>query len=294
MVAKLAFIITIMQKTTWHDFNDKWDYYDPAGSEAVFRRLLADSESREDDYRLQLKTQLARSLGLQGKFGEAHKVLDEVEQAMPPGSLVEVRYLLERGRAFNSDKQVEKAMLLFSNASSLAQQLEADFFTVDALHMLGIAAPSEVRLEWNLKAIEVAQNSADERARGWLVSLYNNTGWTLFDEKRYEEALDLFQKEIPLCEQQGKAKPLKIARWSVAKVLRVLGRVEEALAIQRELELDSPDGFTLEEIGECLLALDRPQEAAPYFRRAYDELSQIDWVAEDNERIQRLKQLAGK
>jgi len=285
-----------MPSYAWHDFNDLWDYANPAASEAKFRGFLAASESAQDkDYRLQLNTQLARALGLQGKFDEAHQLLDEVEAAMPAESLVEVRYLLERGRAFNSGKQPEKAVLLFSRASALAEQLGADFFTVDALHMLGIAAPEKSRRDWNLKAIEVAQNSLDKRARGWLASLYNNTGWTLFEEGRHAEALDLFQRAVPLREKKGEAEPLRVAKWSVAKVLRVMGRVEEALFIQRQLESEEadPDGFVLEEIGECLLALEKADEAKPYFDRAHEKLSKIDWVAEDKARIGRLKQLAG-
>jgi tetratricopeptide (TPR) repeat protein len=242
----------------WVDFNDVWDYNDPAGTEKRFRSLLDESAKTQDqDYLLQLKTQIARTLGLQGKFDEAHSFLDEVEKAMAPGSLVEVRYLLERGRALNSSKRPEAAMPLFLRASNVALALKADFYTVDALHMLGIAAPQKDRLTWNLKAIETAQES-DEKGRGWLASLYNNTGWSLFDEQRYAEALDLFQKAVPLREQQGKAEETRIAKWSVAKVLRVMGRVEEALVMQRGLVASEPDdGFINEELGECLLALGR-------------------------------------
>lgn len=283
-----------MPNYVWYDFNDLWDYGDPAATETKFREMLASNQAQDQDYELQLKTQIARTFSLRGEFDKAHKLLDEVEAVMRANSLVEVRCLLERGRTFNSGRQAEKAVLLFSRASALAEQLGADFFTVDALHMLGIAAPEKSRLGWNLKAIEVAQNSADERARGWLASLYNNTGWTLFDEGRHAEALDLFQKAVPLREEKGEAEPLRVAKWSVAKALRVLGRVGEALAIQRHLETqeDDPSGFTLEEIGECLMALDKPAEARPYFVRAYEKLQAIDWVAEDRPRIERLKQLA--
>src|SRR3990172_3476581 len=162
-----TFIISSMAANTWPDFNDLWDYNDPAATEAKFRELLAGAAAQDQDYTLQLKTQIARTFSLRGEFDEAHKLLDEVEADMPANSLVEVRYLLERGRAFNSERQAEKAVLLFSRASALAEKLGADFFTVDALHMLGVAAPKKARLDWNLKAIEVAQDSADERARGW-------------------------------------------------------------------------------------------------------------------------------
>ena len=40
------------------------------------------------------------------------------------------------------------------------------------------------------------------------------------------------------------------------------------------------DGYVLEEIGECLLALDRAVAARPYFREAYASLSQDIWLVE--------------
>lgn len=276
-----------MEPSYWATFTDEWDYNDPAGSEAKFRSLLQ-SGSVTGDEALQLKTQIARALGLQSKFDEAHAVLDEVKAAMKPGSLVDLRYLLERGRVLNSAKQAEAAMPLFLQASALAQSLQADFYTVDALHMLGIAAAAKDRLAWNLKAIAAAEQS-DEKGKGWLASLYNNTGWSLFDEGRYAEALDLFDRAVGLREQQGDHEALRIAHWCVARTLRALGRVSEALAIQRQLETGPQDGFVSEELAECLLALGRPTEAAPYFAKAHAELSQLDWVAEDSARMERLR-----
>jgi hypothetical protein len=55
--------------------------------------------------------------------------------------------------------------------------------------------------------------------------------------------------------------------------------------------LGEPDPFVEEEIGECLFALGKAEEAKPYFRQAYAALSHIDWVAEDTQRLERLKSL---
>jgi hypothetical protein len=70
----------------------------------------------------------------------------------------------------------------------------------------------------------------------------------------------------------------RIARWCVARCLRSLGCVGEALAEQRALAADleaagEVDGYIDEEIGECLLALGRDDEARPFLGRAYAELS---------------------
>ena len=53
-------------------------------------------------------------------------------------------------------------------------------------------------------------------------------------------------------------------------------------------------GFIHEEIGECLFALGRPEEARSSFATAYRTLSQDIWlVANEPDRLERLKTLAG-
>lgn len=270
-----------------------WDYNDPVGMEGKFRALLDEQSAADPTYHLQLMTQIGRALSLQKNYTDAHAILDVVEQQMAGGDVVDVRYLLERGRTYNAAGQPETAVPLFYRAYEIGRSIGVDFYAVDALHMLGIATPSEERFGWNRQSIDYANQSEQERARGWLGSLYNNTGWTLFDDGRYDEALEMFAGALAFPETRGNPENIKIARWSTAKTLRVLGRVEEALAIQHELEdPDNPDGFIIEEIAECLYALGRNEEAKPYFARAHYLLSQIDWVAADKSRIQRLQILA--
>ena len=288
-----------MNDPYWPDFNDLWDYGDPVATESLFRGLVPGAKEQAGasvearSYYLQLLTQLARTLSLQKEFDQAHQVLDQVQEEMDSGDLVEVRYLLERGRTINSAGEPERALPLFSRAAELGERLGVDFYTVDALHMLGIAASPSERLHWNLEAIALAENSPEDHARGWMGSLCNNTGWALFDEGRYGEALELFEKALAFREDQGDQEQIDIARWCVAKTMRVMGRVHEALEIQRELEdPETPDGFVEEEIAECLYALGQVEEARPYFAVAYEVLSGIDWVADDTERLQRLRALS--
>lgn len=278
----------------WPDFNDLWDYNDPAGTEVTFRDLLSDSVYPSDSsYVLQLKTQIARTLGLQRKFAEAHELLDEVEQVVTPADVASARLFLERGRLFNSAGQLADAVPLFEQALTRAQSLNAAFYEVDALHMLAIADAAH-SLEWNAQAIQQAEETSDARAHGWLGSLYNNMGWSLFDAGRYPEALDIFERALEFREEHGRPREIQIARWCVARTLRQMGRVAAALEIQRELEAaGESDGFVEEEIAECLLLLDQQPEAQIYFQRAYASLVQIDWVAEDTARLERLKALGG-
>jgi len=279
------------------EFDRLWNYGDPAATEAKFRELVPMAEaSGNADYRLQLQTQIARTLGLQGKFDEAHVVLDGVEKELTPElETVRVRYLLERGRAFNSSKKVEKARPLFVEAWELASKGGIEFHAVDAAHMLGIVEKGEDALAWSEKAMAYAEKAKDPRARGWLPTLYNNIGWTYHDMGDYEKALVVLQKCWEIYKERAPdTDGARIAKWSVAKQLRFLKRVDEALTMQRELEaeyreLNKQDGFVQEEIGECLLAQGQAEAAAPHFKRAYELLKEISWVAEDEERIARLK-----
>ena len=101
------------------NFNEWWNFQKPGETEKRFRELLPQA-SGDRDYELQLRTQIARTLGLQGKFEAAHRVLDEVG---PQLAVVRMRYLLERGRTFNSSWQPDKARALsFSWRGSTASR----------------------------------------------------------------------------------------------------------------------------------------------------------------------------
>ena len=169
--------------------------------------------------------------------------------------------------------------------------------SVDAAHMMAIVEPPERQLEWIERAINAAQESADPKARGWLGSLYNNAGWTYHELGRYHEALDTFRKGLEWQRQAGKEKEARIAAWTVARALRSLGRYQEALQMQLEnhrrlKEIGEPDGYAEEEIGECLLALGREEEARPHFARAHALLAGDPWLNRDQpERLDRLAAL---
>ena len=281
------------------DFDKLWNYSDLDSTEIRFRAILpAARRSGDDEYTAQLLTQIARTQGLQRRFAEAHVTLDEVQKMLSETTpIANVRYLLERGRAHNSSGAPEKAKPLFEKALDAAQSAHADYYAVDAAHMMAIVEPPPAALEWNLRAIKLAEEASDERARGWLGSLYNNTGWSLHDMERYAEALDIFQKALTWRRERQQAAETRTAQWCVARTLRSLGRVEEALVRQRELQaefdsLGEQDGYVFEELGECLLALDRADESREHFARAYANLSQNPWMVEnESERLDRLREL---
>jgi len=283
-------------------FDSLWNYDDPSGTEMRFRELLPKARASSDHaYTAELLTQIARAQGLQQKFSEADATLDEVDAMLTPEmKTAKVRSRLERGRVLNSSRKSEASLPVFRDALQLAQESGLEYYAVDAAHMLGIAAKGKESLNWNEEAIRLAEAAKDLKTRRWLGPLYNNTGWTYFDMGQYSEALKLFERDIEFRKQGGKNVEIGIARWSAAKMYRHLGRVEESLKLQTEL-LSDPDrqnndaeGYTREEIAECLLLLKRPDEAAPHFARAWELLHNDPWLSRDEpDRLARLKKLSG-
>ncbi len=166
--------------------------------------------------------------------------------------------------------------------------------------MLGIVTDDMESVEWNEKAMMVAENATDPSAKKWLGALYNNLGWTYHEKEDYAKALELFEKALAWREEnKSSERQIRIAHWCVGRAWRSLGRYQEALDLQERLlseidpESDEP-GYTYEEIAENLWLLDRKDEAREYFAMAFESLSKDEWLqAEEPERLARLKRLAG-
>ena len=64
--------------------DDLWDFDDPAASETRFRAAIeaavTDGDLAAAD---ESRTQLARSIGLQDRFAEGHRILDQVDLDHP-------------------------------------------------------------------------------------------------------------------------------------------------------------------------------------------------------------------
>ncbi len=89
-------------------------------------------------------------------------------------------------------------MPLFAEALALADCTGDSFYAVDAAHMLGIAAPAAERLDWNLKALAMAEKAAPMPApERWLAPLYNNIGHTYQERATTRDALDYYRKALP-------------------------------------------------------------------------------------------------
>ena len=188
-----------------------------------------------------------------------------------------VRYLLERGRTFNSSGAPQRAVPLFAEALREAERDKDEYYAVDAAHMLGIAAPAAERLGWNLKALSLAEAATDPRARGWRASLYNNIGWTYFDDGDAKTALDYWQKALAARETMGNAASIRIAKWTVARGFRGVGRLDDAETAQKSLaaefdRIGETDGYVYEELAEIALARGDAKAARPWAAKAHAAL----------------------
>jgi tetratricopeptide (TPR) repeat protein len=279
----------------------QWDFDAPGTSEGRFRAEQARHPAGSRGA-LEASTQVARALGLQRKFAEADRVLDAVEPSLVQApARVRVRYLLERGRVRNSSGDRTAAVPLFEAALAASGDDHlpgAGYYRIDALHMLGIAAPADAALAWNLKALDEAEKANDARSRGWRASLLNNLGWTMHERGDYAEALGYWQRALALREAEGDVEKTRIARWMVARGLRSLGRLDEAEAIQRALasELEAagaPDGYVFEELAEIAIARGDPRAAQPWAAKAYALLGKDAGLrANEPGRLERLARLA--
>jgi tetratricopeptide (TPR) repeat protein len=240
-----------------------WDFGDPAGSEERFRAAVERAQAAHDPILAEALTQLARAQGLQDRFEDADETLDEVEAGLRDDDRRgRIRLLLERGRVANTAGREGRGRDAFLAAWELARSAGEDALAVDAAHMLGIVEPPEEARAWNERAMELARSSPDPAARRWVASLANNMGWARHEAGRYDDALELFTLALAERERQDDPGRTRIARWCVARCLRSLGRVEEALAEQQSLaaELEAigeHDPYVTEEIAECLRALGR-------------------------------------
>lgn len=260
------------------DVRELWDFNDPAASEIRFRDAIANSDGENQ---LVWKTQLARALGLQKKYDDAHATIDELPSLSEDcDEQWQAFALLERGRVFNSSGNPDQARPLFERASSTT----IDDLRIDALHMLAIISGPDDALKYNEQAIAEAKRSDDPKARRWLGSLLNNTGWTHHELGNYERALQLFKDAAAFRrESDADETTIAIADWCVGRCLRSLGFLDEALAHQLALIAMGHDtGYMSKEAGECLLNLGRIEESKPYFRRAHELLANQEWV-EDHE-----------
>lgn len=257
-----------------------WDFNKPELSEQRFCAALF--TARGDDA-LILQTQIARSYGLRRNFTQAQAMLKNIEsQVQGAGPEARVRYTLELGRTLASavhppESQTpetrEQARAAYLRAFDLAKTSGLDALAIDALHMMAFVDVSPIeQLKWGSEALAIVESSTQPAAKKWEASLRNNVGYALHQLGRYEDALTEFNKAVVLRRNGADAEATRVAYWMVARTLRVLDRLDEALEIQLRLERESeaagaPDPYVFEELEVIYRAKKEPGRAAAYSDR---------------------------
>lgn len=264
------------------DLSALWDFSKPEVSEQRFRDALAQASG---DDALILQTQIARTLGLRKDFAQAQALLATLAPTISEAKAeAQVRYYLELGRSFASathppesqtEAAREQARTAYLRAVEIAQSTGLDDLAIDALHMMAFVDPAPAdQVKWNQQALQVLEGSAQPAAKRWEASLRNNLGYALHQLGRYAEALDQFKRALTLRQQSGNASSIRIAQWMIAWTLRALNQLDEALAMQLQLEAacaaaGEPDPYVFEELEQLFKLLgDEVRSAAYAARRA--------------------------
>jgi len=278
-----------------------WNFADPAGTEAEFRRILPEARELGDvAYHAELLTQLARAEGMQGKFEDAAATLQHVESMLTPSMpRVKVRYLLERGRLYNMAGDNDRAVLTLNDAFNAARDCGEDYYAVDAATLIGKIKSDDKTMSWDIKALEISEASRNSEVQSWRGNLYNRIGWSFFGSREYEKALDIFRRNLAWQESRGEVDQIRLGKYAVGRTLRMMKNIEESYrimyALYQELEgAGLKDGYVCEELGEIMMVNDNAEGAKDYFSCAWQELSKNPELLQTQaERLARMKKLAG-
>ena len=259
------------------DLSSLWDFSRPDVSEQRFRAALLTASA---DDALILRTQIARSLGLRRDFERAREELRAVAKELDrAGAEARTRYFLELGRTYASaahpaelqtPQASELARSAYRQAIELARTASLDGLAIDAIHMMAfVDTDAADQLKWAGEALRIVESSTQPAARRWEASIRNNLGHALHQLGRYDEALVQLRQAVAIRERGTSAEATRTAHWMVARTLRVMGRVDEALKIQLRLEREAdlagkPDHYVFEELRLLYASKGEPDRARHY------------------------------
>ncbi len=277
-----------------------WDRARPQLSESSLRRLYQAVEGDAEHSRaVNLLTQIARAEAMQGKLSDAERTLDLATKLLATSLDVEprLRLLLERGRLLALRRTPVQARECFTEAWDVARAKGFEFHAVDAAHMMALVSTPKERSKWTMQALDLAMSSPHPRVRVWRGDLHIVLGRHYEEQLQLTKAIEHFDRAATCFHEQGAAEEVWVARSHVGRAYRLAKRTTEALALQeaalKELGKNSLHlGMVFEELAECLIALRRPTEAEPYFKRAHEALSKDDsFESSEPARFKRIKTL---
>ena len=167
----------------------------------------------------------------------------------------------------------ESARDAFLRALVLARGSHFDGLAIDAMHMMAfVDTDPDDHLRWNRMALTCIEASDQRDARKWEGSIRHNLGYALFGQQRYDDARAQFERSLAARQREGDVRGARIARWMIASTCRAMGRLTEALEIQRDLEQEwaaagEVDPYVFEELEALYQALGDEEQAQVYADR---------------------------
>ncbi len=298
------------------NFDDLF-YGDPVEIEQRLGALVPLAKDRGDrSLQAQILSQLALAQAMQKKFEQAHATLDQAAALIPEGDLLAAtRVTLERGRVHHQAGDSSAALPHFRQAYELALHGDQPAQTINAAHMIAIVVDSpDEKIDWNARALKLAQQSSDPKARAWLGPLYNNLARSQIDAGDFEGALLSYTACQTIAEERNETLIVRGALWGRALANRLLGKYELARRFQLQLLeeyagveergelpaalLATARGMVYAELAEldCSAAERNPQaadSAREYARLAYQDLHTNEWFQRlESKQLERLRRLA--
>lgn len=278
------------------------DFSQPARAESALREILDTYRGQPErgSRALEIRTQIARLQAMQGAFERALDTLAAMAKlvALYPGSALSLRHSLESARVATLLRTPSRARPMFLNVWSDAQRSGLEFYAIDAAQMLAIIEPPKVRLEWLDRALALAVASKVPRVARWRGAIHQLIGWHHFQSEQLDKALLAFGSAVSCSLSSGDHQLSIDAHFGAGRTLRAQRKYVEALSTQEQLiaplqRSNTASPWVHEELGECLLALNRKREAQRHFAIAFEFLGSDAWLT-DNEpsRVLRLKKLA--
>src|SRR5205814_2226049 len=107
-------------------------------------------------------------------------------------------------------------------------------YAVDAAHLMPVVTNNiKEKIKWNQIAIDIANKIRNKKeANEWLKILYQAIGLNYIEAKEYKMSFLSFQQAKKLVDKSGPKILAVGAKIGIAKSLRLLSKVDEALDIQ--------------------------------------------------------------
>jgi hypothetical protein len=178
--------------------------------------------------------QAARAQAVQGKLAEARATLDKA-RPLASSPLTKIKLLLETGRIARRERNIVEARTLLNEAFAQARSHGSDALAADAAHLLALIEDGPASAQWTDRGLAVAEGSADPVARRWVGNLAYNAGVRLAESGDHLAAALMFARSVAARRIENDPELVAAAELALSAELALLGKLEEAEAIQQRL-----------------------------------------------------------